>query len=196
MIQNYEIYFIVKPESQEADVKSISEEIANNLKSKVKAENISVEMEGVKKLAYPIKKIKSGFYVLLTFDAPLDGVKNIKEVERILNQNQAVIRFIIVNQTEFLKAKSKEKKFEVETNNHRELNKGKSTKKDILNYMGVKALDYKDFNLLSQFMSPYAKIFTKKRTGTTSKNQRKISTAIKRARHMALLPFTPNHFEN
>jgi small subunit ribosomal protein S18 len=50
-------------------------------------------------------------------------------------------------------------------------------------------VDYKDATVLRRFMSPHAKIMNHKRTGTCPKHQRMISLALKRARHMALLPF-------
>ena len=82
-----------------------------------------------------------------------------------------------------------------EFSHHRELNKGKKDKKCIVKYLGVEAIDYKDYAFLNQFTSPYAKLFGKERTGVSAKYQRKIKNAIKRARHMALMPFTPIHFE-
>jgi small subunit ribosomal protein S18 len=51
-------------------------------------------------------------------------------------------------------------------------------------------IDYKDTELLRRFINSYMKILPKKRTGTCSWHQRKLATAIKRARAMALLPFT------
>ena len=49
--------------------------------------------------------------------------------------------------------------------------------------------DYKDTQFMRRFMSPHAKIMSSKKTGTCSKHQRMVATALKRARHMALLPF-------
>lgn len=54
----------------------------------------------------------------------------------------------------------------------------------------VKDIDYKDTNLLRRFINSYGKILPKKRTGTCSKHQRKLAAAVKRARVMAILPFT------
>lgn len=50
-------------------------------------------------------------------------------------------------------------------------------------------IDYKDTQGLRRFMSPHAKIMGSKRTGTCPKHQRVVAQALKRARHMALLPF-------
>ncbi len=52
--------------------------------------------------------------------------------------------------------------------------------------------DYKDYNVLSKYISDRAKLQGKDRTGLCSKHQRQVSVAIKRARHLALLPFTPS----
>lgn len=53
------------------------------------------------------------------------------------------------------------------------------------------APDYKDFETLAKYMSDRAKVLGKSRTGICSKHQRRISVAVKRARHLALLPFVP-----
>ena len=50
-------------------------------------------------------------------------------------------------------------------------------------------IDYKDVDLLKRFISDRGKILPKRVTGTKSKFQTPLATAIKRARHMALLPF-------
>ena len=53
----------------------------------------------------------------------------------------------------------------------------------------VKYFDYKDFKTLQRYVNPYGQIETRKKTGLSSKQQRQLTTAIKRARHLALLPF-------
>jgi len=55
----------------------------------------------------------------------------------------------------------------------------------------VKDIDYKDTETLRRFISSYAKIVPRRKSGVCSKHQRKLSQAIKRARVMALLPFVP-----
>ena len=51
--------------------------------------------------------------------------------------------------------------------------------------------DYKDVETLSKYVSDRAKVLGKARTGICAKHQRRISVAIKRARHLGLLPYTP-----
>lgn len=53
----------------------------------------------------------------------------------------------------------------------------------------VKTIDYKDVDLLKKYISDRGKILPRRVTGTSAKYQRKLAVAIKRARHMALLPF-------
>lgn len=50
--------------------------------------------------------------------------------------------------------------------------------------------DYKDYMELSKFLTDRAKIVSRSRSGVCSKHQRKLAIEIKRARHLALLPFT------
>jgi len=57
----------------------------------------------------------------------------------------------------------------------------------------VKEIDYKNISLLSSYISDRGKIESRRRTGTCAKHQRALALAIKRARHIALLPFAPEH---
>ncbi len=53
--------------------------------------------------------------------------------------------------------------------------------------------DYKDVKRLQKYVTAQGKILPRRRTGVTAKMQRRLSTAIKRARHLALLPAAPKH---
>jgi small subunit ribosomal protein S18 len=57
----------------------------------------------------------------------------------------------------------------------------------------IKYVDYKDINRLRRYLSDRAKIEPRRKSGVCAKHQRKLTTALKRARHMALLPFAPQH---
>lgn len=54
-------------------------------------------------------------------------------------------------------------------------------------------VDYKDAAKLRRFLSERAKIEPRKKTGVCAKHQRILALALKRARHLALLPYTPDH---
>jgi small subunit ribosomal protein S18 len=58
---------------------------------------------------------------------------------------------------------------------------------------GVEQIDYKDIETLRDFISDNGKIMPARLTGTKAHYQRQLDTAIKRARFLALLPYTDNH---
>jgi small subunit ribosomal protein S18 len=58
---------------------------------------------------------------------------------------------------------------------------------------GVDQIDYKDINLLRNYIMENGKIVPSRITGTSAKYQRQLATAIKRARFLALLPYCDAH---
>ena len=58
---------------------------------------------------------------------------------------------------------------------------------------GATDIDYKDLETLKAYVSETGKIVPSRITGTKAKYQRKLTTAIKRARYLALLPYTDAH---
>lgn len=67
---------------------------------------------------------------------------------------------------------------------------GTKVKATIKSSKGVVYVDWKDVENLRRMMSPNGKIYGRKRLGTTQREQKMVAQAIKRARHMGLLPFT------
>ena len=61
--------------------------------------------------------------------------------------------------------------------------------------LGIKYIDYKDPEFLLKFLNPQGKILPRRLTGTSVKFQRKIARAIKRARHLALLPYVADNLK-
>ena len=57
----------------------------------------------------------------------------------------------------------------------------------------ISFVDYKDFNFLRRFISDRGRIESRRKSGACSKHQRALAQAIKRARHLALLPYTAEH---
>ena len=53
----------------------------------------------------------------------------------------------------------------------------------------IKFIDYKDPEFLKKFLNEQGKILPRRITGTSVKYQKKVATAVKRARHLALLPY-------
>lgn len=58
---------------------------------------------------------------------------------------------------------------------------------------GVKYIDYKNPDALRPYLDELGKIQGRRKTGVCAKHQRRLAVAIKRARHLALLPFAPEH---
>lgn len=60
---------------------------------------------------------------------------------------------------------------------------------NILTQNDIQHVDYKDVDLLKQFINPHGRVISRKRTNLTAKQQRAVEAAIKRARFMGLLPY-------
>ena len=58
---------------------------------------------------------------------------------------------------------------------------------------GITEIDYKDINLLKANITENGKIVPSRITGTKARYQRQLATAVKRARYLALLPYTDSH---
>ena len=71
-------------------------------------------------------------------------------------------------------------------------NRGRKSRKKVCGFCvdKVENIDYKDIARLRRYMSERGKILPRRVTGTCARHQRDLTTAIKRARHLALLPYT------
>lgn len=58
---------------------------------------------------------------------------------------------------------------------------------------GIQEIDYKDLDILREYVSETGKIVPSRITGTKPRYQRQLTTAVKRARFLALLPYTDQH---
>lgn len=81
------------------------------------------------------------------------------------------------------------------TNSRRDSNRMAQKRRKYCRFTAEKIdyIDYKDVDLLKDFIAENGKIIPARLTGTKSKYQRQLSTAIKRARFLALLPYTDLH---
>lgn len=91
-MRNYEIMYIINPtimaDGRDALVTKVEDVLAASAATEIKTEKW-----GERKLAYPIEKKSSGFYVLTTFT--MDGT-NLTEVERKLNITEELMRYIVI----------------------------------------------------------------------------------------------------
>ncbi len=76
----------------------------------------------------------------------------------------------------------------------RPMNRGRKARKKVCGFCvdKVENIDYKDIARLRRYMSERGKILPRRVTGTCARHQRELTVAIKRARHLALLPYTPD----
>lgn len=58
---------------------------------------------------------------------------------------------------------------------------------------GIAEVDYKDLDILKEFVSETGKIVPSRITGTKARYQRQLATAVKRARYLALIPYSDSH---
>ena len=61
---------------------------------------------------------------------------------------------------------------------------------------GIKYIDYKDAEFLKKFVNEQGRIRPRRLTGTSLKYQKKVAQAVKRARHLALLPFVTDNLKS
>jgi small subunit ribosomal protein S18 len=77
---------------------------------------------------------------------------------------------------------------------HQKQQQQRKKKIDPLKTRGIRYIDYKDTRLLARFVNEQGKILPSRITGISSKMQRQLTEAIKRARHLALMPFVSEEF--
>ena len=92
--------------------------------------------------------------------------------------------------------KMKNRKFDSALRNE-SIDRSASKEKKICRFKksGIKYIDYKNTDFLYQFINDTGKILPRRITGTSQKYQKKVTQAIKRARHLALLPFSSDSFK-
>ena len=78
-------------------------------------------------------------------------------------------------------------------NNRSNRNKNRRPKNCHFTENGITEIDYKDLAILRNFITETGKIIPSRLSGTKSRYQRQLSTAVKRARYLALLPYTDKH---
>jgi small subunit ribosomal protein S6 len=103
----YENLFIVKPDATEEEIDHLIEQMSKNITSTPGGTVDKVEKWGKRRLAYRVEKQREGYYILLTFTADSQAVR---EFERRMRVQDAVIKFLTVRIDETLKRIDKRKK--------------------------------------------------------------------------------------
>ena len=203
-MNHYETVFILTPVLSDVQMKEAVEKFKTIL-TEQGAVIVNEENWGLRKLAYPIQKKTTGFYTLLEFDAEPSVIA---KLEIQFRRDERVIRFLTFRMDKFA-AEYAAKRRSVKSSNKEEVkeNKKMAQAQSEIRYLtppsvdikkkkycrfkknGIKYIDYKDPEFLKKFLNEQGKILPRRITGTSLKFQRRIAQAVKRARHLALLPY-------
>ncbi len=202
----YEVVYILDPALDESAVNSKLEKF-HELATAQGGEVSAVDHWGTRQLAYPINKQKSGYYVVAHFTAASEALP---EFERLLKLDDEVMRYLLVlNEGEPTSGQSvlaevrrpaDEEESEDEDEDEEEEDddsppqfQGGRGRRRRLEGPPVQLLNFKDVATLSRFLTESGKILPKRTTKVTAGFQRQLGRAVKRARYLALIPYTRRH---
>ena len=153
-------------------------------------------------MAYPIEQKSTGFYNLIEFKAEPPTI-DVLELE--YRRDEKVMRFLTTaldkhaveynvkrRKGEFNKKEEPKKRRLQNDITKRTYQQGPDQKRKKycrFRKNGIKYIDYKDANFLLKFVNEQGKILPRRITGTSVKFQKKVAQAVKRARHIGLLPY-------
>ncbi len=200
-MNQYETVFILTPVLSDVQMKEAVEKFKGILTAEG-AEIVNEENWGLKKLAYPIQKKSTGFYQLIEFNAEPTVIE---KLEINFRRDERVIRFLtfkqwtsmlqnmlrreeVLNQQKggLIMAQQVQSEIRYLTPPSVDVKKKKYCR---FKKSGIKYIDYKDPEFLKKFLNEQGKILPRRITGTSLKFQRRVAQAVKRARHLALLPY-------
>jgi len=95
-MRNYELYFIVYPQADEEELTAITDKIVGTITTHG-GQVTEVNAKGKRKLAYPIRKFKEGYDVLMQVQLGLEGIQ---ELERTLKLSEPILRYLLVRTDE------------------------------------------------------------------------------------------------
>jgi small subunit ribosomal protein S6 len=168
----------------------------------------AVDHWAIRQLAYPIRRKRTGYYVVAQFTA---DPANLPEMERVLKLDEELMRFLIVlNEGEptsgmsIVAQKPVSEKSE-EDDDEEEEEEDDDDEESPPEFSGgrgrrrrhegpaIELLNFKDVSTLSRFLTEQGKILPKRTTKVTARFQRQLGTAVKRARYLALVPYVRQH---
>ena len=216
-MRNYELVLIFHPTLGEDAIHKKLERF-HGLVSGGDAEITVVDHWGGRQLAYPIQKQTSGYYVVTQFLGDPDALP---ELERIMKLDEEVLRYLLVlNEGEpssgmsvMAKAapapgapeesaeggakdeESDQEEKEAESRSRMsppEFSGGRGHRRRI-DGPPIAILNYKDVATLSRFITEQGKLLPRRTTRVAAGFQRKLGSAVKRARYLALLPYVRRH---
>jgi small subunit ribosomal protein S6 len=198
----YEVVYILDPALDEGAVTAKLEKF-HALAVASGGEVTAVDHWGNRQLAYPIRRHQSGYYVVAQFSAASEALP---EFERLLRLDEEVLRYLLVlNEGEPTsgmsilaevtrpmvdKDEDEEEEDEEEDEDAPPQFQGGRGRRRRLEGPPIKLLNYKDVSTLSRFLTESGKILPKRTTKVNAAFQRALGTAVKRARYLALIPYT------
>ena len=199
MMNQYETVFIMTPVLSDQQMKETVAKFKGIL-TDAGAEIINEEEWGLKTMAYPIQKKSTGFYELIEFKAEPSVIA---KLEVAFRRDERVIRYITVKNEKYAAEYAEKRRNKFNKKEDYTMAQAQSEiryltpptvdvkKKKYCRFKksGIKYIDYKDPEFLKKFLNEQGKILPRRITGTSLKYQRRVAQAVKRARHLALLPF-------
>lgn len=199
----YEVVYILDPALDESAVTAKLDKL-NQLATSKGGEVTSVDHWGIRQLAYPVNKVNQGYYVVAQFHAAPDALP---EFERIVKLDGEVLRYLLVlnegepsnGQSIMAEVRPSDRDPDDEDDDEEEADDDEGSPPEFQGGGGrrrrmegppILLLNYKDVSTLSRFMTEQGKILPKRTTKVTAAFQRQLGSAIKRARYLALIPYT------
>ncbi len=204
----YEVVYILDPALDEGAVTAKLEKF-HQLATAQGGEVSSVDHWGIRQLAYPVNRLNQGYYVVAQFNAEADALP---EFERIVKLDGEVLRYLLVlNEGEPTNGQSllaetpphvrdadddddddEEEEEEDDDGSPPEFQGGGGRRRRVEG-PAITLLNYKDVSTLSRFLTEQGKILPKRTTKVNAAFQRQLGRAVKRARYLALIPYTRRH---
>jgi small subunit ribosomal protein S6 len=203
----YEAVYILDPALDEGAVTKKLEKF-HDLAVSMGGEVAEIDHWGIRQLAYPVNKLNTGYYAVAQFTAAAEALP---EYERLLKLDGEVMRYLLVlNEGEPTSGHSlvaenphrAEKDGEEEDDDEPEDEDDAASPPEFQGSRGhrrrmdgppITLLNYKDVSTLSRFLTEQGKILPKRTTKVTAAFQRQLGRSAKRARYLALIPYTRRH---
>ena len=195
-VRYYETLYAVRPDVEEEQLASLRQRIEAAI-GKHEGEIVKHDKWAERELAYPIDNHRKATYYIVVFKALPPVAPELEKVFR--SAIETVLRFIVVQRDEItaLKTAGLDVSHLLTPRRRKRREANLIVRKKYGRYhfdkLTPEDLDYKNVELLQNFITERKKIVPRRTSGLSSYGQRLLSNAIKRARVMALLPFTVLH---
>ena len=204
----YEVVYIFDAALDEAAVNERLERF-HALAVRSGGQVVAVDHWGNRQLAYPVRGKKTGYYVVAQFNADPTALP---EFERIIKLDESLMRYLMVlNEGEPTTGMSilvqrppkpesargdedeeEEEEEEDDAEGPPEFSGGRGRRRRV-DGPAIELLNFKDVSTLSRFLTESGKLLPKRTTKVNARFQRALSTAVKRARYLSLIPYVRDH---